>query len=125
MGTIHVKGRINNTYLRRGEEATVERTETIDKLIERGYLSEVKCACSTDPIDGGGEPEESPEWTPPAKSATRAEWAAFMGRGGLQFESDATRADLIRQYEDYAASLPIETDDEDGPRADDLDAPED
>lgn len=123
MGTIHVKGRINNTYLRRGEEATVERTETIDKLIERGYLSEVKCACSTDPI-GDGQPEDSPEWTPPAKSATRAEWAEFLSRGGFQFESDATRADLIRQYEAYSASLPVETVDEDGPRADDYDTPE-
>lgn len=103
MGTVHIKGRISTTHLRRGERAAVERTPTIDKMIERGYLIEEPCVCSeeehTDSPADVDAPEQEDGLAVPGRGASRATWAEFLAAQDFSFESDATRDDLVAQWD--------------------------
>lgn len=106
MGTVHIKGRISTTHLRRGERAAVERTPTIDKMIERGYLVEEPCVCSEEehadsPADVADvdAPEQEAGPAVPGRGASRAAWAEFLSGQDFSFESDATRDDLVAQWD--------------------------
>lgn len=107
--TVTITGRVATTYLDRGETVTVERTERIDRLIEKGYValsgddalvgaaypSETSEAVYGE--DRGQEPAEDDE--APARNASRADWAEFLTGLGYAVGEDESRDDLIAVWD--------------------------
>lgn len=92
----------------RGERKTVQHTDRIDRLVEKGYIVIVET------FDGAPEPDEDQddeqddqaddssrdESAPPKANASRVDWAEFLTSQGVSFPDDeggewASRDDLI------------------------------
>lgn len=110
MSTVTITGRIATVDLDRGETVTVERTERIDRLIEKGYVA----ISGDDALVGAAYPAETSEAVDeaqgapadtadeddaPARSASRAQWADFLLGLGYDVSDDQTRADLIEVWD--------------------------
>lgn len=101
---VTIEGRIATTYLKVGEQATVERTDRIDRLIERGYVrlvgdeSLVGAVYPTPDEETEDDGPEDDEVQAPPQSATRAEWEEFLISQGIPWPDDATKADLIEAW---------------------------
>lgn len=105
--TVTIVGRIATTYLDRGETATVERTERIDRLIEKGYAaisgddSLVGAAYPAETSEAVVEATSGPEGAAlevPGRNASRAEWAEFVTAQGFDVTEDQTRDDLAEVW---------------------------
>lgn len=105
--TVTIVGRIATTYLDRGETVTVERTERIDRLIEKGYVA----ISGDDALVGAAYPAETSEAAhgddrgpddtaleAPGRNASRAEWAEFVTAQGFDVTEDQTRDDLVEAW---------------------------
>lgn len=104
--TVTITGRIATTYLDRGETVTVERTERIDRLIEKGYVA----ISGDDTLVGAAYPAETSEAVleeasgsddaleAPGRNASRAEWVAFLTAQGFDVTEDQTRDDLVEAW---------------------------
>lgn len=125
LSTITVKGVINSTVLRIGEEATVERTDNVDQLIELGYLREVHTDTPTPEVDHTPAGAHG-TITAPSRSASKAVWFSFLqsaaaaeadriSAAALTPSEDETRAELINRWDAYLD----DNDDNDIPRPDD------
>lgn len=68
MSEITIRGRIATTSLRRGETATVERTDAVDRLIAGGFVEVVGR-----PAEPAPEPEQAAEDQPDTDSEPEAE----------------------------------------------------
>ena len=105
---VTITGRVATTYLDRGETVTVERTERIDRLIEKGYVA----ISGDDALVGAGYPSETSEAVgeatrgpepveedeAPGRNASRAEWAEFLTAQGFDVTEDQTRDDLVEAW---------------------------
>lgn len=68
MSEITIRGRIATTSLRRGETATVERTDAVDRLIAGGFVEVMDRPAAPTP-----EPEQAAEDQPDTDSEPEAE----------------------------------------------------
>lgn len=100
MSSVTIKGRIATSALRVGEVVTVERTEQVDGLIARGYAvvvgepeQESLTGAVTPPEPEPVPEEDVPE--PPARSASKADWLAFLEGEGVEVDEDLTRDNLV------------------------------
>lgn len=102
---VTIVGRIATTYLDRGETVTVERTDRIDRLIEKGYVA----ISGGDSLVGAAYPAETSEAAhdetsgqddpgAPARNASRAEWVEFVTAQGFDVTEDQTRDDLVEEW---------------------------
>jgi hypothetical protein len=101
--TIEGSSTLPNTYLRPGRRMTVERTELVDKMIRRGFAVviaeekpaavEVAPAQELDHLRGVRGTE------PPARNASRDEWAEFLTAEEVPFDEDATRGEMIAAWD--------------------------
>ena len=105
---VTITGRIATTYLDRGETVTVERTERIDRLIEKGYVAisgddalvGAAYPAETDEAAHGDDrgPEPAEEDEAPARNASRAEWAEFLTGQGVEVDDDTTRDEMVELW---------------------------
>ena len=103
---VTIVGRIATTYLDRGETVTVERTERIDRLIEKGYVTIsgdetlVGAAYPAETSEAAREAARGPDDAPeaPGRNASRAEWAEFVTAQGFDVTEDQTRDDLVEAW---------------------------
>lgn len=88
-----------SVHLGKGERRTVERTEFVDKLIARGYVSVItehpEPVIEEDPV----EPGEAPVTVSPARNASRSVWADFLTDAGVPYPGDATRDELVAAWD--------------------------
>lgn len=92
MSNVRIKGRISTTTLKRGDERTVARTEQVDRMIEKGYVTVVSEETPAEPAPVEDVPEEA---TPPSRSASRQDWRDFLDSVGVKFDETYTRDELI------------------------------
>lgn len=105
--TVTITGRIATTYLDRGETVTVERTDRIDRLIEKGYVAisgddtlvgaAYPAETSKDAVDATGRSDDA-ALEAPGRNASRAEWAEFVTAQGFDVTEDQTRDDLVEAW---------------------------
>ncbi|MGU4174382.1 hypothetical protein [Pseudomonas aeruginosa] len=76
----------------RGDETTVTRTAYIDNLIANGMVVVVE--------------DFAPQ--PPAENATRAAWAEFLTKMGIDFHEQTPRLYLIRMWDDRTAPAAVD-----------------
>lgn len=105
--TVTIRGRIATTRLRAGEVVTVEHTDAVQALIERGYVTVVDApdtggslVGTVTPDAGADEPQEDVEDVeegpvPPARSASKADWQEFLDGQGILVDADLTRDELV------------------------------
>lgn len=110
MSKVTIKGRVSTTYLTAGEEATVEYTDTIQGLIDRGYVKVLNAPQESVSLTGVVTPhdeadraaeehlEASNAPSVPNKSASKAEWAEFLTDQGIEFGEDESRNDLVNRW---------------------------
>lgn len=110
MSKVTIKGRVSTTYLTAGEVATVEHTDTVQGLIDRGYVrvldasqASVSLTGAVTPHDEGDRAAEehldtSNAPSVPNKSASKAEWAEFLADQGIEFGEDDSRDDLVKRW---------------------------
>lgn len=96
---VTIKGRIATTYLKAGEEATVERTSQIDDLARLGYI-EVIDAEPEAAVEPAAAPVDEAAATPTA-DWTADELRAFCDREGLVYPPRARKALLWRIVEEW------------------------
>lgn len=133
MARVTIEGSITpSTFLRRGARITVERTDYIDKLIRRGYVTVVQdfpaaAAAAAEEVaqtvqaqHAAVDAERQLSGTP-ARNASRDEWAAFMG-DRAQFDDSHTRNDLIQMWDEIQSPPRAEHQPEDVEAEDDGDA---
>lgn len=113
MSKVTIKGRVSTTYLTAGEEATVEYTDTIQGLIDRGYVKVLDASQASVSLTGAVTPhdeadraaeehlEASNAPSVPNKSASKAEWRGFLESHGIIAPEDATRDELIEAWDVY------------------------
>lgn len=125
MSKVTIEGSISpSTYLARGERATVQRTEKIDRLIERGFVVVVDDhADAPHPVfddenvmnqriselekhaDAEAQKARDELGVPPrnGSGATRAAWAEFLSKQNppIEFTDDDGRDELIALWDDY------------------------
>lgn len=94
---VTIKGRIATTYLKVGEEATVERTSQIDDLADLGYI---------EVIDWLPEPEAAPEEPDddavPGEDASAADLRSYLDREGVDYPARASKAKLRAIADEWA-----------------------
>ena len=110
MSKVTIKGRVSTTYLTAGEVATVEYTDTVQGLIDRGYVkvldasqASVSLTGVVTPHDEGDRASEEQLDTSnapsvPKKSASKAEWVEFLTDQGIEVGEDDTRDDLVDHW---------------------------
>lgn len=103
MSKVTIKGRVSTTVLRRGEVETVERTDAIDALVARGYVTVV----GDEPVSMTGavtpqgdtpvehEQQADDELQAPAQSASRVDWVEFLTQQGFGVTDEDSRDDLV------------------------------
>lgn len=113
MSSVTIKGRISTTMLKAGEVATVEWTDRVENLVNRGYVAVVESSQggasltgvitppAGDGSDSRGDSEgsmvpEKPE--APARSASKAEWVEFLTGQGVEIDDTLTRDDLVNLW---------------------------
>lgn len=104
--TITIEGSIlPSAWLARGERRVVRADDEMAKqLVLQGYAVVV----STDTVPDSQEPEpvttEVPE--PPARNASRDDWAEFLANHPAGFVTEGQdRSGLIEQWDEYVESL--------------------
>lgn len=110
MSKVTIKGRVSTTYLTAGEVATVEHTDTVQGLIDRGYVKVLDASQASVSLTGAVTPpdeadraadehlEASNAPSVPNKSASKAEWAEFLTDQGIEFGEDESRNDLVNRW---------------------------
>lgn len=102
--TVTIRGRIATTRLRAGETVTVEHTDAVQALIDRGYVTVVdtpdaggSLVGTVTPDAGADEPQEDVEEgpVPPSRSASKADWQEFLDGQGILVDADLTRDELV------------------------------
>lgn len=106
MSEVTIKGRITTTELRAGEEATVEYTEHIDDLIERGYVVKVRAKGADGLTDLEREADAEAqrvkdELGVPSDDDTREVWRKFLSDKGIAWNQGDTKAVLIEKWRTY------------------------
>lgn len=111
MSAVTIKGLINTTALGRGEEATVERTDSVDRLIAGGFVAVVDDHedVTLPPLDASDH-QDAPE---PAEE-TPAQKAAATRKAARKRAEEAAAAAATEQA---AAGTAGETTDSDGEQA--------
>lgn len=87
-----------SVYYPRGVRAEVQRTPHIERLIAGGFVNVID-------DEGHAEPAPLPEPVkPPAKSASRDDWAEFLAEHTDVVTEGLARAELIAAYEEWSAT---------------------
>ena len=90
MGQVNIRGLVNTTYLREGERATVEHTDTIDQLAKQGFIKVEFAKGGVAP-----RPMAPPE---PRRGASKAKWVDWLTLNGVDVSDDDTKTDLIERW---------------------------
>lgn len=110
MSKVTIKGRVSTTYLTAGEEATVEHTDTVQGLIDRGYVKVLNASQASVSLTGVVTPQDEADRAAeehldtsnapsvPNRSASKAEWAEFLTDQGIEFGEDESRNDLVDRW---------------------------
>lgn len=117
MAEVTIRGLVNTTYLREGERATVEHTDTIAQLAERklvavemgrgGYMAGPQGGSAPAHVDAGAEiaadgglgPEDAPEGPQgPRRGASKSKWVEWLELNGVEVSDDDTKNDLIEKW---------------------------
>ncbi|AXN53295.1 hypothetical protein PBI_THONKO_23 [Mycobacterium phage Thonko] len=108
MTEILIEGSLSpSAYLARGERKRVQDDEHVQRLIKGGFVNVV------DEGSGAVEPAPLPEpVSPPARNASRDDWAEFLAEHTDIVTEGKDRGDLIAAYDEYLAT-------HDAPAADD------
>lgn len=104
MSAVTIEGSVTpSSFLPRGERRTVERTDFIDKLIKRGFVTVVK---PTEPVLEAAQDDVPDAPAPtvtvePSRGASREEWAAWLSRPdvAIPFEESDGRNVLIEKWD--------------------------
>lgn len=102
MATVTIEGSLTPcSELRTGERRTVQLTERVQRLIDRGFVVLVKTAAPRRPV---GKPVQSAADVPyragePAWSASRDEWAAFVIANGQLVVAADMKGDIIHRWQ--------------------------
>ena len=101
MASVTIEGSIKpSVFLARGERRTVQRTKRVENLIRQGYVVEV--------ADGQAQPMPEPaaddrtphtENEPPARNASREDWAEFLAVHSDIVTEGKGRDDLIAEWD--------------------------
>lgn len=103
MATVTIEGSLTPcSELRTGQRRTVQLTERVQRLIDRGFVVVVKAA--TRPPKPVGKPVQSAADVPyragePAWSADRDVWAAFVISKGQQVVAADSKGDIIHRWQ--------------------------
>ena len=96
MATVTIEGSIAPCgFLARGERATVQLTDDVRALISEGYVDVIAV------VDDGDEPPHAPpaEAKPPAKNASREDWAEYLAANTDVVTEGRTLKELQSDYE--------------------------
>lgn len=89
-------------FLPMGQQRTVTKSEFIDTLVAKGYVTILSTTTTPDPdpVDRGVLPEiPAPRKTPKGTRATVAEWRAHLDHYKVPYDPEGTKADLIAAWE--------------------------
>ncbi|QKY79964.1 hypothetical protein PQD13_gp52 [Gordonia phage Clawz] len=108
MSEITIRGLITTTELKRGEEVTIEYTDHIEALIERGYVREVtdqsaKARTVTERVADEEAEKARTELGVPSRSASKAKWQEFLTSKGIEYASDDSKDELIAAWDRHDA----------------------
>lgn len=116
MSSVTIRGSIMPCgFLPRGEERTVQRTPFVERLIEQGFV-DVIAGCEIDHVVAAqaepealtdkivsGDPTPHTFDNPPARNASREDWAEFLAARTNIVTEDKNRAELQAEWDEYSA----------------------
>lgn len=113
MSQITIRGLITTTELKRGEEVTVEYTDHIAALLDRGYVREItdqspQALAETERLADEEAQKARDELGVPPRAASKSEWQEFLTSKGIGYTSDETKADLIELWDTYPGDDPAD-----------------
>jgi hypothetical protein len=91
--TVTIEGSITaSTLLPRGQRRTVQLTERVQRLIDRGFVTVIERH------DDDAEPDPTPEQEdgPPSRNASRPVWLAFLRGRGVDIPTNDEGAEPTR-----------------------------
>ena len=123
MAEVTIEGSLTpSVFLAKGQRRTVQLTEQVQQLIDRGYVVLVHAAedgpppAGIGPLPTGdettshhyeladatpGTPGDDDDNVPPPHNASRDAWASFLTRRGIWQAEDDSRDDLIDRWDAY------------------------
>lgn len=101
MASVIIRGRINTTALAAGQTAEVERTDRIDRLVDKGYVEIVgDTVVNPEPIVSGPSVEIVGEVPPVEGTGSGIQaWRKFMQDNGFELAGDESKTDLIELWQ--------------------------
>lgn len=107
MSAVLIEGMVSTVYLRRGEQAAVELTDSVSDLVRRGFVRIVDTHGNhkperDDPASGSDAAADSGgAGEPPltGKGSGRTAWMEFLTEQGVPFSPEASRDDLIAAWQ--------------------------
>ena len=107
MSVVTIEGSLSpSTYLARGQRRTVQRTPDVEKLIAGGFVVVVDEGEPPALTLFDVEPEDASEPgiadAPPARNASRGDWAEYLEANTEIVTEGKTRDELIREWDDVA-----------------------
>jgi hypothetical protein len=103
MSDVTIEGTVQPAagVLRRGEQARVQYTDRIRRLINGGFVKVVTWH-DPEPKASPSAPEgaPAPDLELPKRNASREDWAAWLTFKGVTFPADASRDEMVDYWDD-------------------------